>query len=240
MERVSRAGGVGPRLTCTPDPHSPGPMRHTSGPPQSRGCGVCRGCQTREDCGRCRVCLRPPRPGLRRQWRCIQRRCLRVSQAGGAGAGGPRQSSFYYYSCRCFLPAWPCPPHVFFSPPSRAHLLGPACPCLPAPCTPPPPPPSAMSATPSPSCGSPCCECPGPPSARLSRTHAFCTPRGRQAVLCLPGATEPKLSFWLSLRVNTAAAGEAATPRWLPGGAPPEPSRCLHFRPRSLQSLQSW
>ncbi|XP_054550025.1 methyl-CpG-binding domain protein 1 isoform X19 [Talpa occidentalis] len=44
---------------------------------RSRGCGVCRGCQTREDCGRCRICLRPPRPGLRRQWRCVQRRCLR-------------------------------------------------------------------------------------------------------------------------------------------------------------------
>ncbi|XP_027382045.1 methyl-CpG-binding domain protein 1 isoform X26 [Bos indicus x Bos taurus] len=44
---------------------------------KSRGCGVCRGCQTREDCGRCRVCLRPPRPGLRRQWKCVQRRCLR-------------------------------------------------------------------------------------------------------------------------------------------------------------------
>ncbi|XP_075389265.1 methyl-CpG-binding domain protein 1 isoform X2 [Tenrec ecaudatus] len=44
---------------------------------KSRGCGVCRGCQTREDCGRCQVCLRPPRPGLRRQWRCVQRRCLR-------------------------------------------------------------------------------------------------------------------------------------------------------------------
>uniref|UniRef100_A0A5F9C401 Methyl-CpG-binding domain protein 1 n=1 Tax=Oryctolagus cuniculus TaxID=9986 RepID=A0A5F9C401_RABIT len=44
---------------------------------RSQGCGVCRGCQTQEDCGCCRVCLRPPRPGLRRQWRCIQRRCLR-------------------------------------------------------------------------------------------------------------------------------------------------------------------
>ncbi|XP_062933027.1 methyl-CpG-binding domain protein 1 isoform X41 [Cynocephalus volans] len=44
---------------------------------RSRGCGVCRGCQTQEDCGRCQVCLRPPRPGLRRQWRCVQRRCLR-------------------------------------------------------------------------------------------------------------------------------------------------------------------
>uniref|UniRef100_A0A8D2DL56 Methyl-CpG-binding domain protein 1 n=1 Tax=Sciurus vulgaris TaxID=55149 RepID=A0A8D2DL56_SCIVU len=44
---------------------------------KSRGCGVCRGCQTQEDCGHCRVCLRPPRPGLRRQWRCVQRRCLR-------------------------------------------------------------------------------------------------------------------------------------------------------------------
>ncbi|XP_021570220.1 methyl-CpG-binding domain protein 1 isoform X4 [Carlito syrichta] len=44
---------------------------------KSRGCGVCRGCQTQEDCGRCSICLRPPRPGLRRQWRCVQRRCLR-------------------------------------------------------------------------------------------------------------------------------------------------------------------
>ncbi|XP_069885263.1 methyl-CpG-binding domain protein 1-like isoform X12 [Dipodomys merriami] len=44
---------------------------------KSRGCGVCRGCQTQEDCGRCRICLRPPRPGVRRQWRCVQRRCLR-------------------------------------------------------------------------------------------------------------------------------------------------------------------
>ncbi|XP_021570221.1 methyl-CpG-binding domain protein 1 isoform X5 [Carlito syrichta] len=44
---------------------------------RSRGCGVCRGCQTQEDCGRCSICLRPPRPGLRRQWRCVQRRCLR-------------------------------------------------------------------------------------------------------------------------------------------------------------------
>ncbi|XP_012507231.1 PREDICTED: methyl-CpG-binding domain protein 1 isoform X10 [Propithecus coquereli] len=43
---------------------------------RSRGCGVCRGCQTQEDCGRCRICLRPPRPGLRRQWKCVQRRCL--------------------------------------------------------------------------------------------------------------------------------------------------------------------
>uniref|UniRef100_A0A8C9ULC7 Methyl-CpG-binding domain protein 1 n=1 Tax=Spermophilus dauricus TaxID=99837 RepID=A0A8C9ULC7_SPEDA len=33
--------------------------------------------RTQEDCGHCRVCLRPPRPGLRRQWRCVQRRCLR-------------------------------------------------------------------------------------------------------------------------------------------------------------------
>uniref|UniRef100_A0A8D2D0W6 Methyl-CpG-binding domain protein 1 n=1 Tax=Sciurus vulgaris TaxID=55149 RepID=A0A8D2D0W6_SCIVU len=43
---------------------------------RSRGCGVCRGCQTQEDCGHCRVCLRPPCPGLRRQWRCVQWRCL--------------------------------------------------------------------------------------------------------------------------------------------------------------------
>nr|XP_012803831.1 methyl-CpG-binding domain protein 1 isoform X25 [Jaculus jaculus] len=43
---------------------------------KSQGCGVCRGCQTQEDCGRCQVCLRPHRPGLRRRWRCVQRRCL--------------------------------------------------------------------------------------------------------------------------------------------------------------------
>ncbi|XP_012507225.1 PREDICTED: methyl-CpG-binding domain protein 1 isoform X7 [Propithecus coquereli] len=80
VERVSRAGGEGPRLTPATGPHGPGLMHHASGPPhtrtQSRGCGVCRGCQTQEDCGRCRICLRPPRPGLRRQWKCVQRRCL--------------------------------------------------------------------------------------------------------------------------------------------------------------------
>uniref|UniRef100_A0A673VHX7 Methyl-CpG-binding domain protein 1 n=1 Tax=Suricata suricatta TaxID=37032 RepID=A0A673VHX7_SURSU len=52
---------------------------------RSRGCGVCRGCQTREDCGRCRVCLRPPRPGLRRQWKCVQRRCLRGKRSRRRG-----------------------------------------------------------------------------------------------------------------------------------------------------------
>ncbi|XP_074196094.1 methyl-CpG-binding domain protein 1 isoform X40 [Rhinolophus sinicus] len=52
---------------------------------KSRGCGVCRGCQTREDCGHCRVCLRPPRPGLRRQWRCVQRRCLRGKRSRRRG-----------------------------------------------------------------------------------------------------------------------------------------------------------
>ncbi|XP_074239568.1 methyl-CpG-binding domain protein 1 isoform X31 [Saimiri boliviensis] len=53
---------------------------------RSRGCGVCRGCQTQEDCGRCRICLRPPRPGLRRQWKCVQRRCLRGKHGRRRGA----------------------------------------------------------------------------------------------------------------------------------------------------------
>ncbi|XP_017743833.1 PREDICTED: methyl-CpG-binding domain protein 1 isoform X14 [Rhinopithecus bieti] len=52
---------------------------------KSRGCGVCRGCQTQEDCGRCPICLRPPRPGLRRQWKCVQRRCLRGKHARRKG-----------------------------------------------------------------------------------------------------------------------------------------------------------
>lgn len=38
--------------------------------------------------------------------------------------------------------------------------------------------------------------------------------------------------------VNVAVSGEAATPRWLPGGVP-EPSHCLHFLHHSLQSPQS-
>ncbi|XP_053427997.1 methyl-CpG-binding domain protein 1 isoform X23 [Nycticebus coucang] len=53
---------------------------------RSRGCGVCRGCQTQEDCGRCRICLRPPRPGLRRQWKCVQRRCLRGKRGRRRGS----------------------------------------------------------------------------------------------------------------------------------------------------------
>lgn len=164
VEKVSWAGGVGPRLTLTPGPHSPGPVHHASGPPQSRGCGVCRGCQTREDCGRCRVCLRPPRPGLRRQWRCIQRRCLRVSQAGGAGAGGARAGAeLILLLTAAAASSQPGLAHLmssFLLHPTLTSLAPSTCPCLPASCSPPASPPSAMSTTPSPSCGSPCCECP--------------------------------------------------------------------------------
>lgn len=39
--------------------------------------------------------------------------------------------------------------------------------------------------------------------------------------------------------VNMAAAGEAATPRWLPSGGALEPSRCLHLPHLSLQNPQS-
>ncbi|XP_076991598.1 methyl-CpG-binding domain protein 1 isoform X10 [Tamandua tetradactyla] len=60
---------------------------------RSRGCGVCRGCQTREDCGRCRICLRPPRPGLRRQWRCVQRRCLRGKHGRRKGGCNPKMAT---------------------------------------------------------------------------------------------------------------------------------------------------
>ncbi|XP_053908200.1 methyl-CpG-binding domain protein 1 isoform X2 [Cuculus canorus] len=41
------------------------------------GCGSCRGCLATEDCGSCPICLRRLKPGLKRQWRCLQRRCLR-------------------------------------------------------------------------------------------------------------------------------------------------------------------
>ncbi|XP_065427487.1 methyl-CpG-binding domain protein 1 isoform X12 [Chrysemys picta bellii] len=41
------------------------------------GCGVCQGCQATEDCGSCYICLRRLKPGLKRQWKCLKRRCLK-------------------------------------------------------------------------------------------------------------------------------------------------------------------
>ncbi|GAB1301859.1 Methyl-CpG-binding domain protein 1 [Apodemus speciosus] len=68
---------------------------------KNRGCGMCRGCQTQEDCGHCRICLRSPRPGLKRQWRCLQRRCF--WHAAHRFRGHPQ-------GCQR------CPPHVVVSP----------------------------------------------------------------------------------------------------------------------------
>nr|XP_051707180.1 methyl-CpG-binding domain protein 1 isoform X13 [Oryctolagus cuniculus] len=83
---------------------------------RSQGCGVCRGCQTQEDCGCCRVCLRPPRPGLRRQWRCIQRRCLRGKRGRRRGGrdskAAPRKHSR----------AQPLPPLLPSQPPEPTEL----------------------------------------------------------------------------------------------------------------------
>ncbi|XP_034373673.1 methyl-CpG-binding domain protein 1 isoform X3 [Arvicanthis niloticus] len=68
---------------------------------KSQGCGVCRGCQTQEDCGHCRICLRSPRPGLKRQWRCLQRRCFwHIAHRFRGHPQGCQQ----------------CPPHVVVSP----------------------------------------------------------------------------------------------------------------------------
>ncbi|XP_020033766.1 methyl-CpG-binding domain protein 1 isoform X8 [Castor canadensis] len=75
---------------------------------RSRGCGVCRGCQTHEDCGRCRVCLRPPRPGLRRQWRCVQRRCLRGKRSRRRG-GCDSKTAAQQHSQAQPLPPLPAP-----------------------------------------------------------------------------------------------------------------------------------
>uniref|UniRef100_A0A8C4Y5J6 Methyl-CpG-binding domain protein 1 n=1 Tax=Gopherus evgoodei TaxID=1825980 RepID=A0A8C4Y5J6_9SAUR len=44
------------------------------------GCGVCQGCQATEDCGSCYICLRRLKPGLKRQWKCLKRRCLKKKQ----------------------------------------------------------------------------------------------------------------------------------------------------------------
>uniref|UniRef100_A0A8C3SPH3 Methyl-CpG-binding domain protein 1 n=1 Tax=Chelydra serpentina TaxID=8475 RepID=A0A8C3SPH3_CHESE len=40
------------------------------------GCGACQGCRAAEDCGSCYICLRRLKPGLKRQWKCLKRRCL--------------------------------------------------------------------------------------------------------------------------------------------------------------------
>uniref|UniRef100_A0A674JVS1 CXXC-type domain-containing protein n=1 Tax=Terrapene triunguis TaxID=2587831 RepID=A0A674JVS1_9SAUR len=52
------------------------------------GCGVCQGCQATEDCGSCYICLRRLKPGLKRQWKCLKRRCLKKKVGGGAAGGG--------------------------------------------------------------------------------------------------------------------------------------------------------
>ncbi|XP_074133738.1 methyl-CpG-binding domain protein 1-like [Sminthopsis crassicaudata] len=44
---------------------------------KSFGCGVCSGCKVKEDCGTCCICERRGRPELKRQWKCLLRRCLK-------------------------------------------------------------------------------------------------------------------------------------------------------------------
>ncbi|XP_012931409.1 methyl-CpG-binding domain protein 1 isoform X11 [Heterocephalus glaber] len=83
---------------------------------RSRGCGVCRGCQTQEDCGRCRVCLRPPRPGVRRQWRCVQRRCLRGKRGRRRGGSDSKMVAQRHSQAQA-LPPPPAP-----EPPKPAEL----------------------------------------------------------------------------------------------------------------------
>ncbi|XP_025048351.1 methyl-CpG-binding domain protein 1 isoform X2 [Alligator sinensis] len=51
------------------------------------GCGACQGCQNTEDCGTCYICLRRLKPGLKRQWRCLQRRCLKRKKSVVAKKG---------------------------------------------------------------------------------------------------------------------------------------------------------
>uniref|UniRef100_A0A6I8PAD0 Methyl-CpG-binding domain protein 1 n=1 Tax=Ornithorhynchus anatinus TaxID=9258 RepID=A0A6I8PAD0_ORNAN len=64
------------------------------------GCGVCQGCQTKEDCGTCQICLRKLKPGLKRQWKCLQRRCLKVREAQGEREDG---SCGVFWGVRLFV-----------------------------------------------------------------------------------------------------------------------------------------
>ncbi|XP_067408238.1 methyl-CpG-binding domain protein 1-like isoform X2 [Emydura macquarii macquarii] len=52
------------------------------------GCGVCQGCQATEDCGGCYICLRRLKPGLKRQWKCLKRRCLKKKKSVVAKKAG--------------------------------------------------------------------------------------------------------------------------------------------------------
>ncbi|XP_015261724.1 PREDICTED: methyl-CpG-binding domain protein 1 isoform X3 [Gekko japonicus] len=40
-------------------------------------CGMCQACKITEDCGSCYICLRRQKPGMKRQWKCVKRRCLK-------------------------------------------------------------------------------------------------------------------------------------------------------------------
>uniref|UniRef100_A0A6J0U4Q4 Uncharacterized protein isoform X2 n=1 Tax=Pogona vitticeps TaxID=103695 RepID=A0A6J0U4Q4_9SAUR len=40
-------------------------------------CGLCQACKITEDCGDCVICLRRQKPGMKRQWKCLRRRCLK-------------------------------------------------------------------------------------------------------------------------------------------------------------------
>ncbi|XP_061470348.1 methyl-CpG-binding domain protein 1 isoform X2 [Rhineura floridana] len=40
-------------------------------------CGLCQACKITEDCGSCHICLRRQKPGMKRQWKCLKRRCLK-------------------------------------------------------------------------------------------------------------------------------------------------------------------
>lgn len=160
---------------------------------------MCRGCQTQEDCGRCRVCLRPARPGLKRQWRCLQRRCFWVSQAGGATLVEPRRArahSAVTFATDAAVASsrWLCLPHVFFSFLSMlTSLVLPTCLSLPALCPSLPWSPSRMSPVPSSGCGFPYCEC---LTAHSSRPVIACSLHSL-GVLCRPGTTKPQLSLLL-------------------------------------------
>ncbi|XP_053146632.1 methyl-CpG-binding domain protein 1 isoform X20 [Hemicordylus capensis] len=40
-------------------------------------CGMCQACKITEDCGSCYICVRRQKPGMKRQWKCLKRRCLK-------------------------------------------------------------------------------------------------------------------------------------------------------------------
>lgn len=191
----------GPKANPSPGPPSPSPVHHTSGPPTEPrvwsmpGLSDPRGLWPLPS-------LPSPSPPWSQAPVEVHPAALPTSESGWRGRcwwgqGWGRAHSAIKLATASSQPGLAHLMSSFLLSPTLTFLALPTCPCLPASCPSPASPPSAMSTTPSPSCGSPCCECPIPLCLSVPRMlSAFLGGGGWEGrVLCLPGATMPKLIY---------------------------------------------